>query len=91
MVGVKLLKVDFTYVLYSTLTSVSLGLGFLVNAQEQKTSSRFQLKTKTVETAKRGSELTQCRIFVKHLAISYSRNILKLAVKNNSVSMELRI
>jgi hypothetical protein len=72
-------------------TSLSLGLGFLISTQEQKTCSRFQLKTKTVQTARRGSELKQRRILVNHLAISYSQNILKLAVKNNSVSMELEI
>jgi len=66
-----------------------MGLSFLTRTQEQKTSSRFQLKTKTVKTAKRGREITKCTTLMKHSAISYSQNILKLAVKNNSVSMEL--
>ena len=47
------------------------------------------MKTQTVQTAKRGSEITKCKTFIKHLAVSYSQNILKLAVKSNSVSMEL--
>ena len=67
----------------------SLGLSFLISTQEQKTSSRFQLKTKTVQTAQRGSEITECKTLIQHLAISYSQNILKLVVKNISVSMEL--
>jgi hypothetical protein len=90
MVVVKLLNVDFTDVLYSTLSNISItGSGFSNKYTRTETSSRFQLKTKTDQTANRGSEVTQCRILEKHLAISCNHNTLLLAAKNNSVSIEL--
>ena len=61
MVVIKLLNVDFTDVMYSTLSTIFIiGSGFSNKYTRIENFQVFQLKTKTVQTAKRGIVTLQC-------------------------------